>query len=140
MESMAGFWITVFHGGVPKGNFLATLARASTSPSESVLKTNCSRRSRRLHDPIRRGTQGRSLPGRSQISDLDSTVDSVWDPIRNDSGFQQVLTGKAALKYRDKLDHWCAHDSTGRTNSEHRDGFLDAGPPLTTDWDFVLDF
>jgi len=73
-------------------------------------------------------------------SDLDSTVDSVWDPIRNDSGFEQVLTRKAALKYRNKLDHWCAHDSTGGTNSEHRDGFLAAGPPLTTDWDFVLDF
>ncbi len=28
----------------------------------------------------------------------------------------------------------------GRTNSEHRDSFPAAGPPLTTDWDFVLDF
>jgi len=73
-------------------------------------------------------------------SDLDSTVDLVWDPIRNDSGFQRLLTGKAALKYRDKLDHWCARDSTGRTNSEHLDSFPAAGPPLTTDWDFVLDF
>jgi hypothetical protein len=26
-------------------------------------------------------------------------------------------------RVRHKLDHWGAHDLTGRTNSEHRDGF-----------------
>jgi len=44
---------------------------------------------------------------RNKVSERRNVVDSVWDPIHNDSGFQQLLTGKAALKYRGKLDHWC---------------------------------
>jgi hypothetical protein len=53
-------------------------------------------------------------------------------PVASDRASRAQVSGQRG--------HWCAHDSTGRTNSEHRDGFPAAGPPPTTDWDFVLDF
>ena len=35
-----------------------------------------------------------AIPAGYEISNARLKIDPVWDPIRNDSGFQQLLTGK----------------------------------------------